>query len=67
MKILAGNATVYNQALKSSNNKTKTTDVEKSNQVSKVDNIKAQIEAGTYKININKTASAMAEALLSGG
>ena len=67
MRILAGNATVYNQALKNSENRAKTTDVSKSKEVSKVDNIKAQIEAGTYKMDINKTARAMAEALLSGG
>ena len=67
MKILAGNATVYNQALKNSNNKPRTEEATKTKEVSKVDNIKAQIEAGTYKIDINKTAKAMAEALLSGG
>ena len=66
MKILAGNATIYNQALKNSS-KPKSEEVTKSKEVSKVDSIKAQIEAGTYKIDINKTARAMAEALLSGG
>lgn len=66
MKILAGNATIYNQALKNSN-RAKSEEVTKSKEVSKVENIKAQIEAGTYKVDINKTARAMAEALLSGG
>ncbi len=66
MKVLAGNAAIYNQVLKNSN-RAKAEDVSENKELSKVDSIKAQLEAGTYKIDLKSTAKKVAEALLTGG
>ena len=54
------NSTVFSTISKQNNNDKKVDDIEKS----KVDNIKEAIQNGTYKLDINQTASKMAEALL---
>jgi len=54
---------VFVSTLQSQNNKIKQSD--KTEKLSRVEQIKRDIEAGNYKIDIPKTAKAMAKALLS--
>jgi|SaaInl8_150m_RNA_FD_contig_21_2260029_length_229_multi_11_in_0_out_0_1 anti-sigma28 factor (negative regulator of flagellin synthesis) len=46
------------------NRQTQTTETQKSESVSRVDELKKQIESGEYKVDIQKTAQALAETLI---
>jgi len=58
--ISSNNSTLFNTISKNKKENIESEKVEKS----KVDNIKEAIKNGTYKIDINKTASLMAKKLL---
>lgn len=70
VRFKAGSA-LFSQTLKGTNfdknsNSKESIPIQKSKEISKVDEIKAQIESGNYKVDIEKSAKALAEILARG-
>ncbi len=55
---------IQNQVITQSTQQKKAEKTEKQEKLSRVEEIKKEIQNGSYKVDINKTAKAMAKALL---
>lgn len=61
MQVLATNSLLYNNQLKTVDEKKAIEKTESLDNVSKLERIKAQIKNGEYQVDIQKTAKAMVE------